>query len=73
MTLDLQFKINNNELLIKYLKENSYMYKYLNRSDIYFNDFINYMKEDYKLRTSDKVNNFIDKLDMLSSFIEVLK
>ena len=73
MTLDLQFKINNNELLIKYLKENSYMYKYLNRSDIYFNDFINYMKEDYKLRTSDKVNNFINKLDMLSSFIEVLK
>ena len=32
MKLDVQFKIKNNYLLQKYIRENSYWYKYLNRN-----------------------------------------
>lgn len=73
MNLNLQFKINSNELMESYLRENSYFYKYLNRNEAYFDLFVEKMKEDYKLRTKDKITKFTDRLDMFSSFFEVLK
>ena len=35
--------------------------------------FISEVKEKYKLRTSDKINDLIDKIDMVSKFINVLR
>ena len=37
-----------------------------------FNLFINEVKEKYKLRTTDKINNVIDKIDMVSKLINVI-
>lgn len=31
------------------------------------------VKDKYKLRTTDKINNIIDKIDMVSKFINVLR
>ncbi len=73
MNLDLQFKIKNDPNMTRYLRENSNWYKYLNRNPDYFNAFNEEMKEKYKLRPGDKINNFVDKLDLISSFINVLK
>ena len=73
MNLDLQFKIKNDPNMTRYLRENSNWYKYLNRNPDYLNAFNEEMKEKYKLRPGDKINNFVDKLDLISSFINVLK
>ncbi len=56
-----------------YLRSNSYWYKLLNRNPEMINDFIKEVKEKYKLRPTDKINNIIDKLDMVNKFIDVLR
>lgn len=73
MNLDLQFKIKGNPNLQRYLRENSNWYKYLNRNPESLGAFTEEMKEKYKLRPGDRINNFVDKLDLISSFINVLK
>ena len=73
MSLEIQFKIKNNPNYLRYLRENSYWYKYLNRNPESINLFNEEMKERYKLRPGDRINNFVDKLDLISSFINVLK
>ena len=73
MTYNLQSKINSDINLKRFLRENSYWYKILNRNEYAFNDFVNEMKVKYKLTTSDKINRTIDNIGMLQSFLEVLK
>ncbi|MFV0275421.1 MAG: YlbE-like family protein [Bacilli bacterium] len=73
MELDIQYKIKNNSALLSFLRENSYYYKYLNRNPIYFNSFEEKMKETYKLRPQDKLNNFADNIQMISAFMEMMK
>lgn len=57
----------------RYLRANSYWYKTLNRNPDMIDVFINEVKEKYKLRRVDKINNLIDKIDMVSKFINVLR
>ena len=73
MVLDLQFRIKNDERLKQFLRENSYWYKYLNRSELYYKDFINDMKDKYKLKPTDRLNKMIDDINLFSSFLDVLK
>ena len=73
MTYNLQNKINSDINLKRFLRENSYWYKILNRNENVFNDFVNEMKIKYKLTTTDKINRTIDGIGMLQSFLEVLK
>ena len=65
--------INSNTNYINYLRSNSYWYKILNRNPDSINSFIKEVKEKYKLRTSDKLNNIIEKIEMINKFINVLK
>ena len=73
MTLDVQFKLKSNPLFIKYLHENSYWYKILNREPNMFNEFVNEVKKNYKLRTSDKINEALNTFEMLSNIFTALK
>ena len=73
MRLDIQFKLKENPLYIKYLHENSYWYKLLNRNPSMINDFINEVKTNYKLRTTDKIENALSTIDMISTIISTLK
>ena len=73
MKLDVQFKIKNNYLLQKYIRENSYWYKYLNRNQGLLSEMEREMKEKYKLTASDKINDISEKLDLLRTFMNVLK
>ena len=73
MTLDIQFKLKSNPLFIKYLHENSYWYKILNREPDMFNEFVSEVKKNYKLRTSDKINEALNTFEMLSSIFTALK
>ena len=71
MNLELQYKIKSNPNYVKFLRENSYWYKYLNRSQIYFNDFEKDMKIKYKLTTKDKLDRFSKNIDKISQIIDI--
>lgn len=73
MNLNLQYKINQDPRQHQFLRENSYWYKYLNRSEIYYKDFINEMRKKYKLTASDKLNKMMENINMVSTFLDVLK
>lgn len=73
MILDLQYKIKNDNKCMQYLMENSYWIKSLNRNPASFNTFMNDMKEKYKLRTTDKINDMMDKVSLISSFLDIIK
>ncbi len=73
MDTKIKFIIDSNSDYKRYLRSNSYWYKTLNRSPDMIDIFIKEVKEKYKLRTTDKINDFIDKIDMLSKFIDVLR
>lgn len=73
MTLETQFKLKSNPLYIKYIHENSYWYKVLNRDPDRFNDFVNEMRINYKLRPQDKISKALDTFEMVSTIISSLK
>ena len=73
MSLDLILKINSDPIQKQFLRENSYWYKYLNRNNNYYKDFINDMKKKYKLITKDKINKVINNINMVNTFLDVLK
>lgn len=55
------------------LMDNSWYIKDLNRGVKSFNTFVEEMKIKYKQRTTDKINNVIDNMDLINSFLDVLK
>lgn len=73
MQTKLKIIIDSNENYKKYLRYNSYWYKILNRDPNKINDFIKEVKERYKLRVTDKIENIMDKMSMVSKFINVLR
>lgn len=73
MDTRIKILIDTNSDYKRYLRSNSYWYKTLNRNPDMVDVFINEVKEKYKLRTTDKINNLIDKIDMISKFINVLR
>ena len=73
MSLDVIMALNENPLAKKYLRENSYWYKYLNRSNNYYKEFIKQMKESYKLTTPDKLNKVINDINMFKTILDVFK
>lgn len=73
MNLETQFKIKNNSMLQKFIRENSYWYKSLNRNPEFIENMIIEMKKIYKLTTTDKINDLSNKIDLIKSFIDVMK
>lgn len=71
MDLVLQYRLKSNPNYIRFLRENSYWYKYLNRSSLYFNDFEKDMKIKYKLTTKDKLDRFSKSIDRISQLIDI--
>ena len=67
MTLELQFKLKENPLYIKYLRENNIWYKKLTREPKLFDEFVSEMKTNYKLRTTDKIEKIVDTIDLVSN------
>ena len=73
MQLPIMMQINENPIQKQFLREYSYWYKYLNRDIRYYKDFLNDMKEKYKLTTTDKLNKVMDDINMFKTFLDVLK
>ena len=73
MTYDIYNSIQHDINLKRYLREHSNWYKILNRNPNSFPAFVEEMKVNYKLTTSDKINRTIDNISMIQSFLDVLK
>ena len=71
MRFDVQMKLRSNPLYIKFLRENSNWYKYLNRNPDRFDEMVQEMKKKYKLRTTDKINNVIDSVELITKIFKV--
>ena len=73
MNLDIQFKLKSNPNYIKYIRENSWWYKLLSRNPNLFNEFKKEVKEKYKLRTVDKLNDAMNTIEMLQMLLSTMK
>ena len=73
MTYDIYNRIQHDINLKRYLREHSNWYKILNRNPNSFPYFVEEMKVNYKLTTSDKINDMTEKLEMLQMFLNVMK
>ena len=62
MQVETRLKIKRNPNLYRYLRENSYWYKYLNRSPIFLKQLEEEMKEKYP-----------NSLNLIKSFLEVMR
>lgn len=72
MNLNNQIIINKNPLLKRYLRENSYYYKVLNRNPEYINEMYKEMQKKYKLTINDRLEKVKDNLNMINSFMDIL-
>lgn len=73
MTTEIQLKISSDPRLVSFIRQYPIWYKRLNRNPFLFNDFINDMKDKYKLRPSDRLNKALDNISLVQTFLEVLK
>ena len=69
----LQRKYREDKTFKRYLDNNSNYLKFLNRDSKYYKVFMNNMKDLYKERTTDKINNTIDTINIVSSIIDTIK
>lgn len=67
MPIEIQMRLRENPLYVKFLRENNIWYKILNRNPNNFDLFIKEMRIKYKLRTSDKIEKITDTLDIVSN------
>lgn len=72
MSIENQFYLNKNPNLVKYLHENPKYYKYLNRDTNFIYEMEKLMRESYKMTIPDKIDNFKNKLEMITSFIDII-
>ena len=70
MNVNIQYKIKNTKNYYKYLKENSFWIKELNRSSNNYNKFDNYIKDKYRLRMVDKIKDGVDTIDIISTIFK---
>ncbi len=63
-------KLHKDPKFLNYLRQNSYWYKMLNRDSNSYNKFVHDMKIKYKLRAIDKVDNFVDSVDLITKIID---
>lgn len=73
MTLDVQFKINSNINYQRFIRENPYWYKILNRDPLQFKNFVLEVKDKYELTVTDRLNKMLDNINTIQTFLEVLK
>ena len=73
MELELLYKIKNNQKHYDYLRTHSYWYKYLNRDSLNYKAFLNDYKKYNREITTNKVNDTINNIDMMTNILNVLE
>lgn len=73
MDFFVQQKLQEDRKMDELLKQNSYWYKELNRNSDHYKKFVEAMKEKYRLKMSDKINDAIDNIDLIQGILDNLK
>lgn len=71
MNLLVQYKLKSSPTYLKFLRENSNWYKYLNRNQTFFSEFEKEMKVKYKMTPKDKLERFTQNIDKVSQIIDI--
>lgn len=66
-------EIRKDKKMEELLKYNSYWLKELNRDASFVKQYKEAMKIKYKLRTTDKISDAIDNIDLISNVLSALK
>ena len=73
MQVNAKIAIEQNPNLKKYLKENSYWYRLLNRSSVYLKNIDEEMKKKYKLTLEDRLKKIYGDMSIISELLKILK
>lgn len=73
MTLDLQFKIKENENYLRYLRQHAQWYKILNRTPWEFKRFEEEVKREYHLSKVDRLERAFNTFEMLEKILVSFK
>ena len=73
MDIKTQMIVRSNPNLYRFLREESYWYKYLNRNPKYLKDMEQAMKNKYKLTAQDKLEKLNQSMGLIHSLMDVLK
>lgn len=73
MRADILIKINNDKKQKEYLMNNSYWYKYLNRSRENYNDFLKAFKNYNRVSKVNKTNELVNTFDTVNTILKILK
>ena len=73
MKVSTQIKILNTKRYYEYLKMDSMFIKELNRSEINFDKFDEFVKNKYTLKIGDRVNKALENVENITNLLNVLK
>lgn len=73
MDIETQIIIRSNPDLYRFLREESYWYKYLNRDPNMIKEVEKRMKNKYKLTTSDRLDKINQSINLVNSFIKMME
>ena len=73
MELSIIYKIKQDKKQYEYLRRNSYWYKYLNRDPNNYKIFIDTFKKNSRSETTNKVNDTINNIDMVTNILKVME
>ncbi len=72
MPLEIQYLLNSNIYLKKYLREHSIYYKNLIRNPKFIYEILEMMKKDYHLTFPDKLEKIKNNMNMLNTFMDII-
>ena len=73
MNIKIQFMLDSNPIIKRYLREHSYYYKNIIRNPNSINNIMELMKKEYNLTFSDKLSKIKDNIEMVNSLMDVIK
>lgn len=73
MNINIQYILNNDLLLKRYLREHSSYYKNIIRNPSFINELYLLMKKEYHLTLPDKLDKIKDNISLVNTFMDVLK
>ncbi len=73
MNINIQYILNNNIILKRYLREHSIYYKNIIRNPNFINEMNELMKKDYYLTLPDKLDKIKNNISLVNTFMDVLK
>ena len=73
MDIKLQYLLDSNPILKKYLREHSSYYKNIIRNPAFINEIMELAKKEYHLTFPDKLDKFKNNISLFNTFMDVLK